>query len=306
MIHTKLAQSKCFYLLAMMLSLSATDFALAGDNPWASPGEVVRYHYIDTAGNSIDMSFWPVSDKLTKQLYIANNETYYENFVYTKQLTNVRGTSFGDIGADFFIVLFGCRKNGAVLSEAQCLKEEGTAYTIIRRGLAGAYSVSPQAEPKRKTMHGLFTRPARGLNISKLEFFERNIETIKATSSEASAFAERGKRIHAQAEKRAREAAAAAEKARLARLRAQREKESQRRKAALAREGSGDREPTQAEMNRAIRSTVAGALFNASVTKLGGCRKAAPYDYYCRYRLFSVNWGNFWKANGRWYFKIAN
>lgn len=66
-------------------------------------------------------------------------------------------------------------------------------------------------------------------------------------------------------------------------------------------------EPTESEMSQAIRrSTAAGAFLNVSVRKLGNCRKAAEADYYCRYDYLGVNWGNFWKQNGTWYFKIVN
>mgnify|MGYP001218833835 CR=1 FL=1 len=66
-----------------------------------------------------------------------------------------------------------------------------------------------------------------------------------------------------------------------------------------------DREPTEDEMSEAIRGTLAGALFGSNITKLGGCRRAAAHDYYCRYRYIGTNWGNFWKENGAWYFKIV-
>lgn len=68
-----------------------------------------------------------------------------------------------------------------------------------------------------------------------------------------------------------------------------------------------DREPTEAEMKAAMGRTVAGALFPVShVQKLGACRKAAPYDYNCRYRYIGVNWGNFWKVGETWYFQIID
>lgn len=74
----------------------------------------------------------------------------------------------------------------------------------------------------------------------------------------------------------------------------------------LKEQASDDSEPTEAEMNTAVRSTLAGALLNVSVTKPGSCRKASPYDYYCRYSYLGTNWGNFWKQSGRWYFQIVD
>lgn len=66
-----------------------------------------------------------------------------------------------------------------------------------------------------------------------------------------------------------------------------------------------DQEPSEDEMSEAVRnSTGVGVIFGISVTKLGGCRKKAPYDYVCRYRWVGVNWGNFWKEGGQWSFEI--
>ena len=67
-----------------------------------------------------------------------------------------------------------------------------------------------------------------------------------------------------------------------------------------------DKEPTEYEMNQAMRNTAAGRILGANLKKLGKCRRAGEWDYYCRYRIIGVNWGNFWKENGVWYFKIAN
>ena len=83
----------------------------------------------------------------------------------------------------------------------------------------------------------------------------------------------------------------------------ERKKSEETRLATIAR---NDREPSQAEMIAAVRRTLAGSIFNASVRKLGSCRKAAAYDYYCRYQWGGVNWGNFWKTSGTWYFKIVD
>jgi hypothetical protein len=95
-----------------------------------------------------------------------------------------------------------------------------------------------------------------------------------------------------------------AERERLAKLQAQAE-EAARRIEETRQQLADDREPTESEMSAAIRRTFAGALFNVSVTKLGRCRHLAPYDYYCRYRYVGVNWGNFWKDDGVWYFQIV-
>lgn len=54
-----------------------------------------------------------------------------------------------------------------------------------------------------------------------------------------------------------------------------------------------DKEPTEAEMNAAVRRTLAGQLFSARIDKIGSCRKVEELSYYCRYRYFSVNWGIF-------------
>lgn len=67
-----------------------------------------------------------------------------------------------------------------------------------------------------------------------------------------------------------------------------------------------DKEPTESEMSQAIkRSTLAGAMIQPQVRKHGSCRKAGEGDYYCRYEYLGYNWGNFWKNNGVWYFKIV-
>ncbi len=65
-----------------------------------------------------------------------------------------------------------------------------------------------------------------------------------------------------------------------------------------------DREPTEREMAAAIgRSTL---FSNVKIKKLGNCRQLGKNDYACRYRVIGVNWGNFWKEDGVWYFKIMN
>lgn len=84
-----------------------------------------------------------------------------------------------------------------------------------------------------------------------------------------------------------------------------RKEREDREEAAEAEKRDEDREPTEEEMTEAIRGTFAGALFQPSVTKLGNCRKAAPFDYYCRYRIVGTNWGNFWKSDGKWSFEIV-
>ncbi|MEM6640981.1 MAG: hypothetical protein AAF610_13895 [Pseudomonadota bacterium] len=94
-----------------------------------------------------------------------------------------------------------------------------------------------------------------------------------------------------------------------ARLRAEAKAREARRKATTTLPKPvhpDDREPTEAEMTRAMRRTVSGALLKPTITKLGRCRKMAPFDYQCRYQYLSVNWGNYWKEDGVWYFQIAN
>lgn len=84
------------------------------------------------------------------------------------------------------------------------------------------------------------------------------------------------------------------------------EAEKRKKAAELKRKlESYDQEPTQSEMNAAVRRTIAGQLFNATIKKMGRCRKAGPFDYYCRYQYLGTNWGNFWKQNNIWHFEIA-
>jgi hypothetical protein len=89
-----------------------------------------------------------------------------------------------------------------------------------------------------------------------------------------------------------------------------RQLEEQKRQELLAKQryekALSDREPTESQMNAAVRRTFAGALFGANIRKVGKCRKVAEHDYYCRYNYLGPNWGNFWKDNGTWYFEIAN
>lgn len=67
-----------------------------------------------------------------------------------------------------------------------------------------------------------------------------------------------------------------------------------------------DTEPTEADMNRAVARTLAGAFMDTTIRKMGKCRKAEAYVYLCRYQYISVNDGWFTNANGKWYFKIAD
>ncbi|MCH9660482.1 MAG: hypothetical protein K0U54_06180 [Bacteroidetes bacterium] len=141
-------------------------------------------------------------------------------------------------------------------------------------------------------------------DASKYVFIQRDIEIVPATSRKAVDFEERSKKIYQQY--LAQQQQKAAEERKIAQQREQEKKiiEAAKREAARL---ADDQEPTQSEMGAAIRrSTLAGALLDVSVQKIGACRKAASYDYYCRYRWFDVNWGNFWKQNGEWHFKIAN
>ena len=294
-------------LLTVVSSLFSVHVASArAENAFGSPGEVVRYHFVHPEdGASVDTGYWPVDDQLTKQLYIYNNDNFYVSYIRTKKLENVTGKDLTDFLSDYYVALHNCSEGKTILRWNDCLNKT-SSMSIIRRSVGGDFSISWEDVNGKSvfdTAVPFAKNPRKKLSVKKYRFVERNIEVYSATSEKIVAFEERGKTVREAKLKRQREEE---QRKRELEREAQLRRDEKKRLAEVERyqkSYSDDREPTEREMNAAMRGTLAGTLLNVSVTKLGSCRKAAPYDYYCRYNYFGANWGNFWKSNGRWYFK---